>query len=70
MDAGSISQIIASLGFPIVAACAMFWYVNKQADRHDAETKAMQDSLNENTKVLEGLKELITIMVNKLGGDK
>lgn len=70
MDANGIAQIIASLGFPIVAACAMFWYVNKQADRHDEETKAMQDSLNENTKVLEGLKELITMMVNKFGGDK
>lgn len=70
MDANGISQLIASLGFPIVAACAMFWYVNKQADRHKEETKAMQDSLNENTKVLDGLKELITIMVNKLGGDK
>lgn len=69
MDANGISQLIASLGFPIVAACAMFWYVNKQAERHEEDTRAMQDSLNENTKVLEGLKELITIIVNKLGGD-
>lgn len=69
MDVQSMSQIIASLGFPIVAACAMFWYVNKQAERHKEETKAMQDSLNENSKVLEGLKELIQILVTKLGGD-
>ena len=69
MDVQSMSQIIASLGFPIVAACAMFWYVNKQAERHKEETKAMQDSLNENSKVLAGLKDLIQTLVTKLGGD-
>lgn len=67
MDVGQLGQIIASLGFPIVAACAMFWYVNKESERHRAESKDMQKSLNDNTKVLEGLKELITILVQKIG---
>lgn len=67
MDIGQLGQLIASLGFPIVAACAMFWYVNKEAERHRAESKDMQKSLNDNTKVLEGLKELITILVQKIG---
>lgn len=67
MDVGQLGQLIASLGFPIVAACAMFWYVNKEAERHRAESKDMQKSLNDNTKVLEGLKELITILVQKIG---
>lgn len=67
MDAQAIGQLIASLGFPIVAACAMFWYVNKQAERHREESNEMMKSLNENTRVLDGLKELISILVNKLG---
>lgn len=67
MDAQAVGQLIASLGFPIVAACAMFWYVNKQSERHREETNEMMKSLNENTRVLDGLKELIGILVNKLG---
>lgn len=67
MDINAVGQLIASLGFPIVAACAMFWYVNKQAERHREESADMQKSLNENTKVLEGLRELITVLVNKIG---
>lgn len=67
MDAQAVGQLIASLGFPIVAACAMFWYVNKQAERHREESNEMMKSLNENTRVLDGLKELISILVNKLG---
>ena len=67
MDAQAVGQLIASLGFPIVAACAMFWYVNKQSERQREETNEMMKSLNENTRVLDGLKELISILVNKLG---
>lgn len=67
MDAATIGQLIASLGFPIVAACAMFWYVNKQAERHRQESADMMKSLNDNTKVLEGLKDLISVLINKIG---
>ena len=34
MDVQVIGQLIASLGFPIVACCAMFWMVNKNEERH------------------------------------
>lgn len=67
MDVATIGQLIASLGFPIVAACAMFWYVNKQAERHRQESADMMKSLNDNTKVLEGLKDLISVLINKIG---
>lgn len=66
MDIQAIGQLIASLGFPIVAAAALFWYINKQRESHESETKALQDSLNQNTTVLAELKELITYLVGEL----
>lgn len=66
MDVQVIGQLVASLGFPIVAAAALFWYINKQRESHESETKALQDSLNQNTTVLAELKELIIYLVGEL----
>ena len=65
MDVQVIGQLIASLGFPIVAAAAMFWMVNKQEERHKAEMDGMRKTIEDNTNVLLSLKELIQIIVNK-----
>lgn len=57
MDAQTIITAISSLGFPIVAAAALFWWVTKYMDRVlDEQTKRTDDikqSLDNNTKVLE-----------------
>lgn len=66
MDVQVIGQLVASLGFPIVAAAALFWYINKQRESHESETKALQDSLNQNSTVLAELKELIIYLVGEL----
>lgn len=68
MDVQVIGQLIASLGFPIVAAAAMFWMVNKQEERHKAEMDGMRKTIEDNTNVLVSLKELIQIIVNKEAG--
>jgi hypothetical protein len=68
MDVQVIGQLIASLGFPIVAAAAMFWMVNKQEERHKAEMDGMRKTIEDNTNVLVSLKELIQIIVNKESG--
>ena len=68
MDVQVIGQLIASLGFPIVAAAAMFWMVNKQEERHKAEMDSMRKTIEDNTNVLASLKELIQIIVNKESG--
>lgn len=60
-----ITQIITSLGFPIVACGALFWFVNKQEERRREELESMRVSLNENTSVLSSLKELIQIIINR-----
>ena len=67
MDAATIGQLIASLGFPVVAAGAMFWYVNKQDERHREEMGEMRKTLEDNTTVLSGLKEIISVFITKMG---
>ena len=65
MDIQVIGQLVASLGFPIVACGAMFWMVNKQEERHGEEIGSLRQTIEDNTNVLASLKELIQIIVNK-----
>ena len=65
MDVQVIGQLIASLGFPIVACGAMFWMVNKQEERHKEEMNGMRKTIEDNTNVLTSLKDLIQIMINR-----
>ena len=68
MDIQVIGQLIASLGFPIVACGAMFWMVNKQEERHGEEIGSLRKTIEDNTNVLASLKELIQSIVNKESG--
>lgn len=63
MDPQVITQIITTVGFPIVAAAALFWYVNKLNDSHREETEAMRRTIESNTNILVELKELIKGLV-------
>ena len=68
MDVQVIGQLVASLGFPIVACGAMFWMVNKQEERHGEEIGSLRKTIEDNTNVLASLKELIQMIVNKESG--
>lgn len=61
-----IGQLITSLGFPIVAAGALFWYVNKKDKDHKEEINSLRQSLDRNTSILEELKTLINIFSEEL----
>lgn len=65
MDINDITQIVTTVGFPIVASGALFWYVNKLTESHKEESKAMMESINQNTTILAELKELITVLVQR-----
>lgn len=65
MDVQVIGQLIASLGFPIVACCAMFWMVNKNEERHTDELNGMRKTIEDNTNVLSSIKDLIQLLINK-----
>lgn len=65
MDVQVIGQLIASLGFPIVAAAAMFWMVNKNEERHNDEIGSLRKTIEDNTSVLTSLKELIKMVIDR-----
>lgn len=66
MDITSVTQIIMSIGFPIVACIAMAWYVREITNKHDEqiermnnqhkeEMKQVTEALNNNTLALQRL---------------
>lgn len=66
-----IGQFIASYGFPIVACCALFWYMNKDRAAHQEEVRQLTDALNSNTlKTTEALDkntQVLERLIDKLG---
>lgn len=52
MDYNAIGQLIGTLGFPIVACCALFWMVNT----------TMKENTESNRDVRAALIELVTYM--------
>ena len=65
MDINLLTEAITTVGFPIVVASALFWYVNKLTESHKDETRAMMESINSNTTVLAELKELISVLIKR-----
>lgn len=69
MDVTQIMQAVGSLGFPIVACCALFYYLNKEQESHKAEMTAVTDALNRNTEALLELKTIITLLTGRRKND-
>lgn len=76
MDVNAILQAVATLGFPIVCAIVMAWYVKYMADRnredidklnaqHQQEMKEVTTALNNNTIALQKLSDVIGNGMNK-----
>lgn len=57
MDVNALIQLIGSLGFPIVACGALFWYMVKIDEQHKEEMNKMSEALNNNTSALVKLTE-------------
>ena len=55
MDINVITQLIGSLGFPIMVAIACFWYINKQQEQHKEEINKLSEAVNNNTLVIQKL---------------
>lgn len=56
MDIMEFTQIVSTVGFPIAAYVAMFWYMIHQSDAHKEEMNTVKDALNANTQALVELK--------------
>lgn len=65
----SVTQLVASLGFPIVMCLLMFKYMQEESENHKKEVDALKDSLKENTVVLSDLKSMIQTLVDFLRND-
>ncbi len=65
MDYDMIMNFITTLGFPIVVCCALFWYVNKQAESHKDEIDSLRETIQDNTTLLHEVKELISALIGK-----
>ena len=70
MDVNTILQAVGTVGFPIVCAVAMAWYVKYVTDRnredieklniqHQQEMKEVTTALNNNTLALQKLSDVI-----------
>lgn len=55
MDVTAITQLIGSLGFPIVCCGALFWFMVKEKDAHKAEMEELRKSVEANTLAINSL---------------
>lgn len=63
MDADGIIALISNVGFPVAVCIALFYYMEKQNERHQNETDKLNETVQSNTKVLAELCTLIKTMV-------
>ena len=57
MEFNDIITAICTVGFPIVAYGALFWYVLKKDTEHKTEVEKMTEAINNNTIALTKLIE-------------
>lgn len=55
MDVSMVTQLVGSLGFPIVCCGALFWYLVKEKDAHKAEMEEVRKSVEANTAAINSL---------------
>lgn len=60
-----IIQAISTVGFPIVAYGAMFWYMMKQNENHRGEMGALRESIENNTLTVQRLSDYLMKEGNK-----
>jgi hypothetical protein len=61
MDVTTVTQLIGSLGFPIVACTALFCQSNKQEERHKTEMEKLSNAVNNNTLAITQLTEKLSL---------
>lgn len=64
MDIGQISQLIGSIGFPIVACGALFWLLRDQSNQHREEMNAIKESIDDLKVAILQLTNLISNRTN------
>lgn len=55
MDVTMLTQLIGSLGFPIVGCGALFWYLVNEKEAHKKEMEELRKSVEANTTAIHSL---------------
>ncbi len=63
MDANGLISLISNVGFPVAVCVALFFYMEKQNERHQNETDKLNATVQSNTKVLTELCTLIKTLI-------
>lgn len=63
MDINAIVSLVSNVGFPVAVCIALFFYMEKQNERHQQETDKLNETVQSNTKVLTELCTLIKTLV-------
>ena len=63
MDIDSVTQLVSNVGFPVAVCIALFFYMEKQNERHQQETDKLNETVQSNTKVLTELCTLIKTLI-------
>lgn len=67
MDANTITNLIGSVGFPIVMCFYMAYMLKDSEEKHKEEMDSLKDALNNNTLVLTELKTMLSNANKKEG---
>lgn len=62
MDIQTIASFISSVGFPIVACCALYVMVRDINTAHKEEIETLRKTIEENTNVLIRLESIIKML--------
>ena len=65
MDAQAYTNLISSVGFPIVMCLIMVKLMSRMEESHKAEIDSLKDSLNNNTNVLARLETMFSMLIRK-----
>ena len=63
MNIDSVTQLVSNVGFPVAVCIALFFYMEKQNERHQQETDKLNETVQSNTKVLTELCTLIKTLI-------
>ena len=65
MDTQAYTNLISSVGFPIVMCLIMVKLMSRMEESHKAEIDSLKDSLNNNTNVLTRLETMFSMLIRK-----
>lgn len=66
MDLSAITNLISSIGFPIVMCIIMMWYIKYMNDKDLEERKNYYTELNDVKQAIDNNTQVITQLITKL----